>query len=176
MRRGFTLVELLVAVAILLLLASIVMASFATMRERAYLAKAQEEMHSFRQALELYALHHGGAYPPDVSRNVPADLKTYLSGTGTDWPNGPWPGSVYDWDNWDDPSSQGGRVYQISIRFCPEYGPLSACRFPAQPWAADFDVNSAYYLCVSGSCRAHKDEAASYPGYCVNCSVQPSGT
>jgi hypothetical protein len=60
---------------------------------------------------------------------------------------------------------------QISIRFCP-VGQPSQCVFPQQSWAANFDINSSVYYCVEGACRAHVNQPANHPGYCVNCPGQ----
>lgn len=174
MKNGFTLLELLIVIAIIGVLSTVVIGSISTAKEKAYIARTLEEFNSIHQALELYASDNGGNYPPDVSRNIPPGIEQYLpSNNDTDWPSAPWPGSVYDWDNWDDPVT-GDEVYQISIRFCDAGGDLSSCHFPNEPWARNFGVDSAYYYCIYGSCRSHIDEPINYPGYCVNCTTQPS--
>ncbi len=172
MKRAFTLIEVLMTLAIIAILASIVMINvFSRNSEKTYYEKAKKELNTMAGALELYSQAHQGDYPPDVSRNVPPGLEDYLSTAGTydEWPDAAWPGSIYDWENWQDPNNSAQRIYQISIRFCPVGGPLSACRFPQQSWASDFGVNSAVYYCVSGACRAHEAEPINYPGYCINC-------
>ncbi len=167
---GFTIIELLVVIGIIGLLASIVLISLGTAREKGYYARALEEFHSMATALELYKNDHGGDYPPDASRSMPPGLEPYLAtGAAQLWPDGPWPGSTYDWDNWDDPDHPGEKIYQISIRFCPSGGPLSACNFPKDSWAAGFNVDSALYYCLEGFCRAHANQPINYPGKCVNC-------
>jgi hypothetical protein len=121
------------------------------------------------RALWLYYDKYG-AFPNDADRNIPPGLEEFLQDTDLDnWPDGPWGGSVYDWDAWDDPDTPGARIYQISIRFCPVGGPIGACKFPDEDWAAGFGVNSSMYYCVSGACRAHNSEPIDYPGHCVNC-------
>lgn len=159
---AFTLIELLVVVAIIGLLVSAVFASLQDARQSAYEARAKVESASFRQALEMY-VQDNGDYPADVSRGIPAGLEEYLE--VDDWPEAPWPGSQFDWDNWD---IDGTQVLQISIRFC-EVGRPSTCRFPAKDWADDFEVNSAAYWCIDGPCRAHSGEPVSYPAHCLNC-------
>jgi hypothetical protein len=121
-------------------------------------------------ALEMYKLDHGGEYPADANRDIPSGLEQYLAGGDVDnWPKAPWPGSVYDWDNWEDPDDSDLRIYQVSIRFCPAGGDITTCKFPEEDWAANFDVNSSVYYCIEGNCRAHINEDIDYPGYCVNC-------
>ncbi|MDO8407628.1 MAG: type II secretion system protein [bacterium] len=65
--RGFTLIELMVVIAIIGLLASIVLTSLQMARQKARDAGRLSDMHTFQDALELYHISHG-SYPP-VSGN-----------------------------------------------------------------------------------------------------------
>lgn len=168
-RGGFTLIELLVVISIIGILAGILVPAYDKAREEARLARFKVEIKSVAQAMEMYLADNGNVYPADVSRGLPPGLEKYLAGTS--WPNGPWPGSVYDWDNWapadlDYPPTT--QVYQISLRFCPTGDPLG-CKFPKESWAQNFDYYSAIYYCISGTCRAHSDQPVNHPGLCVNC-------
>lgn len=166
--RGFTLIELLIVIAIIGILASIFVPTLSLVRDKAYQARAESELRSIRQALELYAGDHD-QYPPDVDRDIPPGLEEYLA-PGL-WPNAAWSGSVFDWENWapdelaHNPKEQ---IYQISIRFCP-LGEPDQCRFPNQDWANNFDYHSAVFYCISGPCRSHSNQLPEHPGYCVNC-------
>lgn len=164
-RGGFTLIELLVVIAILGILTTVVLSSIPDAKEATYSARAKTEVRQVREALELYAIENNGAYPADVARDLPPGLEKYLS--SDEWPEAPWPGSVYDWDNWTDPDT-GEKIYQISIRFCDQGDP-SSCNFPDEEWAENFDVNSAVYFCVQGPCRSHISEPPDHPGRCLNC-------
>jgi general secretion pathway protein G len=159
---GFTIIELLIVIAIIGILAAYVLTSVGDARSSAYLARAEGEMENFHDAVQLYRSDHG-SYPADVSRDIPSGLGPYLS--SGNWPQGPWPDSVYDWDNW---TINGENVYQISIRFC-EQGKPDTCNFPNKDWASDFKIKSAVYYCMDGPCRSHESEPVGYPGYCVNC-------
>lgn len=163
--NGFSLVELLTVIAIIGIISSIVFSSINRVREGAYFAKAKKDLRSIHESVELYKNNNNGNYPPDANRNIPPGLEQYLA-SGT-WPNAAWPGSVFDWDNWDNPDTEE-KIYQISIRFCP-IGQPSQCRFPNEGWAKNFDIYSSVYYCISGTCRAHISKPISHPGYCVNC-------
>lgn len=113
---GFTVMELLIVIAIIAILASSVIASVRRARESAYFSKAKLEMKSIVGSLELYKDDNGGNFPPDADRDIPPGLEPYLA--PGNWPQAAWPGSVFDWDNWDDPITHE-KIYQISIRFCP---------------------------------------------------------
>jgi len=165
---GFTLIELLVVIAIWGILSSVVLASLTKARSSAAFARTKLEFRSLATAIELYIEDYGGVMPADVDRNLPPGLEVYLS--SGNWPNAPWPGSVYDWDNWNnpDPGHTGEKIYQISVRFCP-LGHPELCRFPDEPWAVGFDYYSAVYYCVGGACRSHLSQPIDHPGYCINC-------
>ena len=164
-RKGFTLIELLVVIAIIGLLATAATYAYQKARSAAYLAAAKDELRSIAQSLQLY-LNDYGTYPDDTSRDIPPGLEVYLA-PGL-WPDAPWPNSIYDWDNWEDPVTDQ-EIYQISIRFCP-IGIPEECRFPRDPWAQDFDIYSSVYYCLAGTCRPHIAKPVDHPGFCVNCS------
>ena len=163
---GFTILELLIVIAIIGFLSATVLSSTRSARDKAFEARGKKELLTIYEALQLYMTDRGGRMPADVSRGLPPGLEDYLP--SGEWPNAPWPGSVYDWDVWDDPSSATD-IAQISVRFCPAGGALATCQFPNEPWAANFGVNSAFYYCIQGTCRSHIAEPISYPGKCASC-------
>lgn len=167
--NGFTLIEILIVVAVIAILSAIVIPSYAKVRSKTYYSRTMAEYASMWAAIEMYK-EANGDYPPDVSRDIPPGLGAYLAGNNSNtWPKAPWPDSVYDWDNWVNPEDSSQRIYQISIRFCPVGGNLSQCNFPKEDWAENFGVDSAVYYCVKGACRSHINQPLNYPGYCVNC-------
>lgn len=165
---GFSLVEILIVIFVIGVLATIVITSVANSRNRANYSRSVTEFTTFANALKLYTAKYN-TYPADVSRDLPAELNEFVTkdAQGQNWPNAPFPGSVYDYENW--PNLDGVDTYQISIRFCPAGGALSSCKFPNEPWASGFGVDSALYYCIKGNCRAHQNQPKTYPGYCVNC-------
>ena len=164
-RRGFTIVELLIAIVIIAILAVIVTVAYRGATNRAYTSRAKTELADMAKATQQYYIFER-SWPADVDRGLPAGITKYLSGDASNWPIGPWPASVYDYDYFT--GSDGQPVSQISIRFCPIGGPLAACKFPKESWASGFQVNSSAYWCITGKCRAHPNESDSYPGYRIN--------
>jgi prepilin-type N-terminal cleavage/methylation domain-containing protein len=164
---GFTIVELLMVIVIIAILAVIVIVGYGNVTKQAYYNRSRSELSSLAQAIQFFQTDNG-RYPADVARGIPAEITPYIRGTSSgDWPTAPWPDSVYDYDYFT--GSDGKDVVQVSVRFCPAGGPLSACHFPNESWAASFDVDSSAYWCVSGKCRAHPTQPDTYPGYCLNC-------
>jgi type II secretion system protein G len=64
--KGFTLIELLVVISIIGLLASVVMASLNTVREKSRDTQRISEIRSIVQALQLYYTDNG-RYPPQIT-------------------------------------------------------------------------------------------------------------
>ena len=100
MRResGFTLVEIMIVVAVIALLAAIAVPSFTRARKRAHNANLINALRIGSDAADLYAIENHGKYPPDVNRGiVPPALASYLDPT-FDW-TAPTPiGGRWDWE------------------------------------------------------------------------------
>lgn len=62
-QKGFTLIELMVVIAIIGLLSSIVLASLTEARSKARDSKRVSEMRNVEKALQIYALNNNGAVP-----------------------------------------------------------------------------------------------------------------
>lgn len=170
---GFTLVEIVIAMVVIGILAAIGY-SYAVpkYKERTYYTRANSELHSMSNALTLYVAKYND-YPEDADRDIPVGIKEFLqtSGINNEWPDAPWPGSVYDYDRWDDLG-----VIQISVRFCAA-GDDASCQknFPDESFVTEaWDSYSSIYYCVKGPCRSHQSKPADWPGYCINCGTSPS--
>ena len=100
MRResGFTLVEIMIVVAVIALLAAIAVPSFTRARKRAQNAKFINALRIGSDAADLYAIENNGKYPPDVNRGVvPPELASYLDPT-FDWTAATPIGGRWDWE------------------------------------------------------------------------------
>jgi len=94
--RGFTLVELMIAVAIIGILAMITFPAIIRARWRAGVARYCHDVRIAAGAFELYALEHG-TYPPDrTPAVVPPGMDEYLEKIR--WQNPTSLGGNWDWD------------------------------------------------------------------------------
>ncbi len=181
--HGFTMVEVIVVLLVMSILA-VITYSYAVpkYRERTYFTRSHSELNSMGNALTLYVSKYND-YPADVVRSVPAGIQEFLQGQyKSSWPDAPWPGSVYDYDRWDnwtytDPNDLPGPIIQVSIRMC-NAGDNATCNANANKYLkgtvadstlASWDSYSAVYYCIKGSCRSHQSKPANHPGYCINC-------
>jgi general secretion pathway protein G len=75
MRRGFSLVELIIVVAVLGIMAAIVVPQFQSHSTQAKKAVAKESLRILRGAIELYTARHGGV-PPGYENDDPQTSPT----------------------------------------------------------------------------------------------------
>jgi len=95
-RRGFTLVEVMVVVAIVGLVASIAIPSLIKARRESRISAFANDLRLALDAFELYAIERGG-YPADVSRGVvPPGMAEYLP--KMDWTAATPLGGNWDWE------------------------------------------------------------------------------
>ena len=69
-RCAFTLIELLIVVAIIGILAAIAVPNFMNAQTKAKISKAYSDIRSLAMANEMYALDNGGGYPPESESNA----------------------------------------------------------------------------------------------------------
>jgi type IV pilus assembly protein PilA len=77
-RKGFTLVEIMIVVAIIALLAAIAIPNLLSAKRTANTAAAKANIRALSTAAEVYATGHNGAYPETV-----AALKSYIDAADT---------------------------------------------------------------------------------------------
>lgn len=81
MKRGFTIIELLVVVAIIGILTGVVLVAISDSRQRARDARRKTELKSIENAIELYASYNNGKFPSSLT-----ELHDSLSAqTGSDY-------------------------------------------------------------------------------------------
>jgi len=120
--EAFTLIELLVVIAIIGILAGVlfVVINPSKIIENSRTALTKSSLETLAKASVLYRIAHGSD-ASDVNRNIPPEFKPYLG--NTTWINGPFPGSVYDWDNWDNQTCWDGstHIIQVTVRQINDY-------------------------------------------------------
>ena len=67
MRKGFTLIEILLVIIIIGIIAAVAIPSFTNMTTRNNTAKAKADLRSLQVAVENYYLYNASAYPPALS-------------------------------------------------------------------------------------------------------------
>ena len=75
--KGFTLVELLMVMAIVSILAAVVLSSLRDAKDKALDAQIKSDIAQVRNALELYANENNFVYPPIVANNTSVALSEY---------------------------------------------------------------------------------------------------
>ncbi len=65
MKKGFTLVELLIVIAVIAILIGIALPRFRGMQEEGNIARAKGELRTLQTAVESYYIHNSSVYPAD---------------------------------------------------------------------------------------------------------------
>ena len=108
-KNAFTLIELMIVVAIIAMVAAIALPSFLRARQRAQNTKFINALRVASGAFDTYAIEHGN-YPPDVFRAIvpPACAVTSMAASDFTRPDPHW---------W--PVGLGARMSSVSRPACP---------------------------------------------------------
>ena len=134
-RRGFTLVEILIVVIILGILAAIVIPQFTSASEDARKNSASSLLQTIRAQIELYKLQHGDRWPTSTGTTAGTFDWTGLTGTTTFGGN-----------------SFGPYLQQTPVN--PFNNRSNIGTTPAATVGFVFDANGKFY-CVDGSGAAY---------------------
>jgi prepilin-type N-terminal cleavage/methylation domain-containing protein len=152
--KGFTLVELVIAMAITAILAGVLIFKInpPQLIENSRTTATKVSLEEIAKAAKIIAADKG-YYPADVNRNIPTEIIQHLSPGA--WPNGPFPGSVYDWDNWDNQTCWDGstHIIQVTLRQINDY---------------QRKTNYVMYYVIKGLGIPHCS-TSSDRGICLNC-------
>jgi prepilin-type N-terminal cleavage/methylation domain-containing protein len=95
-KSGFTLVEIMIVVAIIALLAAVALPAFMRARKRAQNVRFIAAMKVASEAFQMYSFEHSG-YPPDVGpAQIPDGMAPYLGKLA--WTKPTPIGGLWDWD------------------------------------------------------------------------------
>ena len=108
-QRGFTLVEIMIAVAIIGLLAAIAIPNFQRARVRSQYSKIGNDFRVFGQAFQQYAMETGD-YPPDSHITLPPGMDQYIK--SGQWLDARPLGGTYNWEGPNSYPYAGISIYQ----------------------------------------------------------------
>lgn len=92
MRKAFTLIELLIVIAVISILIGIAMPRFKGMQDEGNIAKAKGELRTLKTAVESYYIHNSNAYPSGLSSLTSATPNIVSS-----IPNDPFTNTTYSY-------------------------------------------------------------------------------
>jgi prepilin-type N-terminal cleavage/methylation domain-containing protein len=152
MRRAFTLIELLIVVAIIAILALIAVPNFLEAQIRSKAARAKSDLRSLATALEAYRVDANG-YPPAMGNAMYFKLKV-LSSPVAFITNGYVP----------DPYPAGDRTDVLNYRKCLSY----LGRTPDATCIRDIDPVEWWIVCSNGPDSRYTNAAGDGPSPALN--------
>jgi len=95
MKKGFTLIELIIVIAVISILIGIALPRFRGMQDAGYVAQAKGELRTLQTAVESYYVHNSEALPSTFPDDLEGDTPNII---GTTAPTDPFTsGSDYGW-------------------------------------------------------------------------------
>ncbi len=88
MKKGFTIIELLIVIAVIAILIGITLPRFRGMQEEGNITKAKGELRTLQTAVESYYIHNNNTYPTSLSSLTTASPNIIGSSLPTDPFNG----------------------------------------------------------------------------------------
>ncbi|OQA03994.1 MAG: Type II secretion system protein G precursor [bacterium ADurb.Bin400] len=96
-QKAFTLIELVIILAIVGVLAAVILTNYSSAKNRSRYAKASADMEQISKAVRMFATERA-RYPSDVGPNAaPPQFSEYFQGWVAKTPCGGW---TYDYENW----------------------------------------------------------------------------
>lgn len=80
LHMGFTLMELLIVIAIMSILVALAVASFSSAQKRGRDSRRRSDLHALQNAIEQYYANNAGSYPGGTYPNIAVLDATYLPG------------------------------------------------------------------------------------------------
>ncbi len=95
-REGFTLIELMVTIAIIGILMAIAVPMYSTYRQKANVARTAADLKTIVDGFEVFAMDNPSGYPDDTHRVLPAGVEVFVSNAlfTENTPLGGW----YNWE------------------------------------------------------------------------------
>jgi prepilin-type N-terminal cleavage/methylation domain-containing protein len=93
-RKGFTILELLIVIAVIAILVGIALPRFKGMQDEGNIAKAKGELRTLQTAVESYAIHNNGVLPAALT-NLTTAIPSIV---GTTLPTDPFGGGAYGYN------------------------------------------------------------------------------
>jgi len=83
-KKGFTIIELLIVIAVIGILVGIALPRFKGMQDEGNIARARAELRTIQTAVESYYSHHASAYPADIGDTLTNASPQILAAVPTD--------------------------------------------------------------------------------------------
>lgn len=96
-KRGFTIIELLIVIAVIAILIGIALPRFKGMQDEGRIAQAKGELRTLQTAVESYYIHNNSAYPATTSAALETALSTAVPNIINYVPTDPFSGTSADY-------------------------------------------------------------------------------